>query len=353
MDRSIALMRDAGVKWVRANMNWSSVEPTAKGSLDQWWLTEIDYAVRSAQAAGIQVLMPISDGVPYWASADPKKYEDGAGKHWNRYWKPTSFQDYADFARAVVDRYQALGVHAYEVWNEPNYVRFWPSGPSAADYTAMLRAASPAIKQADPSATVVLGGLSLNDSDFLQQLYSAGAAPYFDVAAVHPYTGSADPTTCWYQSGTSRYAKEAFCGIEEVRRTMLANGDSRDLWLTELGWSTAPVANGVDETTQASYLTKAFNRLASYPYVTNAFWYSGRNNYWQANDQTDLEANYGLVKVDFTPKPAYAAFKAYAGGATTAPVPPPTNPPPAADTQGPTLSSIGTTDVQRAAATFT
>src|SRR4051794_5036313 len=60
MDRSITMMRDAGVKWVRANMNWSSVEPNTKGSLDAWWLGEIDYAVAKAQAAGIQILMPIA-----------------------------------------------------------------------------------------------------------------------------------------------------------------------------------------------------------------------------------------------------------------------------------------------------
>jgi len=342
MDRSIALMRDAGVKWVRANMNWASVEPGAKGSLDQWWLDEIDYAVRSAQAAGLQVLMPIADGVPYWASADPGKYGDTSGNHWNKYWRPSNFTDYADFARSVASRYGALGVHTYEIWNEPNYVRFWPSGPSAAEYAALLRVAYPALKQADPSARVVLGGLSLNDYGFLQQLYDVGAAPYFDVAAVHPYTGNADPTLCWYQAGSTRYAKEAFCGIEEVRRTMLANGDGRDLWLTEFGWSTASVPNGVSEATQAAYLTKAFERVALYPYVTNAFWYGFRNNYWQADNQTDLEADYGLTKVDFTQKPAYAAFKAHAATST--------GQLPTTDVQPPVLSGIRTSGVSTNAA---
>ncbi|MDP1858606.1 MAG: cellulase family glycosylhydrolase, partial [Gemmatimonadaceae bacterium] len=68
MDKSIALMQQAGVKTIRANINWSSVEPNTKGALDAWWLTEIDYAVAKAQSAGIEVMMPISDGVPYWAS---------------------------------------------------------------------------------------------------------------------------------------------------------------------------------------------------------------------------------------------------------------------------------------------
>ena len=48
--------------------------------------------------------------------------------------------------------------------------------------------------------------------------------------------------------------------------------------------------------------------------MTHAFWYGFRNNYWQNNDQSDVEANYGLIRVDFSIKPAYAAFKAAVGG---------------------------------------
>jgi hypothetical protein len=313
MDRSISMMRDAGVQWVRASMNWATLEPETKGVLDAWWMPELDYAIQKAQAAGLKVLMPVSDGVPYWASADPAKYTDGTGHHWNKQWKAANFQNYADFTRTIVNRYKTFGVHYYEVWNEPNFVRFWPSGPDPADYTALLRAAYPAIKQADPSATVVMGGTSGNDYTFLQGIYSAGGGAYFDVAAVHPYTRNVDPTQCWYEPGTTRYAKSAFCGIEEVRRTMLANGDSRSLWLTEMGWSTASAAtDGVSEAVQADYLTKAFAKVEAYPYVANSFWYSFRNNWWTNDAPADLEADYGLVRVDFSLKPAYAAFRAYA-----------------------------------------
>ena len=41
-----------------------------------------------AHAAGIEILMPIADGVPYWASADPIE-EPGS---WNKAWKPTQLR---------------------------------------------------------------------------------------------------------------------------------------------------------------------------------------------------------------------------------------------------------------------
>ena len=310
MDRSITLMRDAGVKWIRANVNWASVEPTKKGTLDAWWLAEIDYAVAKAQAAGIQILMPISDGVPYWASGDPNRYADGSGKHWNKYWKPANFQNYADFAKKIVTRYKAKGVHAYEVWNEPNYVRFWTSGPKAAEYVAMLKAAYPAIKAADPSATVIAGATSRNDYRFIQAMYAAGAKPYFNAISVHPYTNS-DPQQCWTDPGTTMKSIDAFCGIESVRSVMVSKGDSaKAIWFTEFGWATAGgVTAGVSEVVQAERLTSAYRKIDTYPYVARAFWYNFRNNWWQKNDPNDVEANYGLLRVDFSPKPAYTAFQ--------------------------------------------
>ncbi|MHB8669983.1 MAG: cellulase family glycosylhydrolase, partial [Acidimicrobiales bacterium] len=322
IDRSVASMAAAGVGWVRANMSWSGGEPDAKGVLNEGWLVQIDYAVKKARAAGIKVLMPIADGVPYWASADPAKYSDASGNHWNKYWRPSNEADYADFVRAMVGRYQALGVHTYEVWNEPNTSSFWPSGPSATEYTALLAAAYPAIKTADPTATVVLGGLSKNDYDYLAQLYAAGAGNYFDVVAVHPYTGTADPTWCWNQAGTTKLAKDAFCGIEEVHNTMVANGDSdKRIWLTEFGWSTTTGAYGVSEATQAQFLTEALNKIkSSYPYVQTAFWYNFRNNFWLNDAPADYEANLGLLRVDFSAKPAYAALKSWTG---VAPAPAP------------------------------
>ena len=314
MDRTIAAMRDAGITWVRANQNWAAAEPDVKSVLNQGWLAEIDYAVSRAGAAGMQVLMPISDGVPYWASADPAKYVDAAGvRHWNKLWRPTNVSDYASFASVMVNRYKSLGVRTWEVWNEENTSYFWPSGPSATEYTALLSAAYPAIKAADPTAKVILGGLSKNDYDYIDALYAAGAGKYFDAANVHPYTGAVDPTWCWNQAGTTRYAKDAFCGIEEVYRSMVANGDSaKSIWLTEFGWSTTTAAYGVSEATQATFLTAAVTKIqTSYPYVTHAFWYNFRNTFYLNDNPTDIEANWGLLRTDYSAKPALAAISAF------------------------------------------
>ena len=310
-DRTISLLVDAGVRSVRANVNWKDFQPDGPTTFNSWWVTNVDYVVGQLKAKGIEVVMPVADGVPYWASADPGRYTDGSGAHWNQYWRPRLNSDYATFVGWVARHYAPLGVHAYEVWNEPNYARFWPSGPNAADYAGLLKAAYPAIKAADPTATVVLGGLSQNDYPFLQQLYAAGVAGSFDVAAVHPYSG--DPTVCWTDSSTGMNSVWAFCGLQSVHTVMANNGDgAKAIWLSEFGWSTCSCTNGVTEQAQADYLQKAFNSLQGYSYVTKAFFYNFRNNYWQNNSPGDIEANYGLLRTDYSAKPAYAVYKAYA-----------------------------------------
>src|SRR5919202_5205331 len=101
---------------------------------------------------------------------------------------------------------------------------------------------------------------------------------------------------------------------------MVANGEDKPIWFTEFGWSTTSGNCGVSEATQADYLTKALRFVEQDAYVQVALWYNFRNNYWD-HDSDTIEARYGLLRTDFSQKPAYQAFKSYAPGAaaTTSP----------------------------------
>jgi hypothetical protein len=102
---------------------------------------------------------------------------------------------------------------------------------------------------------------------------------------------------------------------------MLRHGDgAKEIWLTEFGWSTSIASYGVTEAQQGSYLERALAELDRYPYVTKAFYYGFRNVYWLRDDPRSLQAGYGLVRGDFTPKPAFEVFRRYATGVRPAPV---------------------------------
>jgi hypothetical protein len=55
---------------------------------------------------------------------------------------------------------------------------------------------------------------------------------------------------------------------------MLHYGDSRDIWITEFGWSTFQGPNGVDETTQRAYLQRALALLDRWSFVPVATIYT-------------------------------------------------------------------------------
>ena len=317
VDREIELLRQAGVRWIRANVNWAGLEPDRKGEINQWLLAEYDYAIDRAHDAGLQVLMPIADGVPYWASSDPARYVDGGGTpRWEVNYRPQRMSDYGDFVRFVVGHFAPKGVQTYMIWNEPNHPRFWPSGPDASAYVPMLRAGYNAVKAASPEATVLLGGLSKSDFAYLEGVYRAGGGDYFDAVAVQPYTYGVDPTDSWNGvhdwEDPDRISVNAFPAIQEVRRSMVAFGDEeKDVWLTEFGYSTTTQDGGVSAATQAEFLTKAYRYIERFPWVKALFWYSARNSPFY-EDRDEYEARFGLATTGWSLKQSYWALRAYA-----------------------------------------
>lgn len=331
-------MAAAGVKWVRIDLGWASLQET-RGSYSQWYVDLVDRTVDAARARGIHVLGTLWM-TPAWANG-------GAGTSA----PPTSSADYASALGWAAKHWQGR-IDAWEVWNEPNLTDFW-SG-STAQYVQLLRAAYPAVKANDPGALVVLGGPSENDTNWLAAAYAAGMHGSFDVMSTHPYMGMADAAPEQPDDGSIWTISH----VGAVHNLMVQNGDgSKPIWFTEFGWSShdnwAGVENwnrGVTAAEQGDYFVRAVKYVAAnYPYVTNVFWYEERNN-TSGNVQLD---NYGLLNHDLTPKPAYDAIKTYLGGAatstttaattttTTATTTTTTAPPPSAPSPSPNLLANG------------
>ncbi|HUF85666.1 MAG TPA: cellulase family glycosylhydrolase, partial [Acidimicrobiia bacterium] len=135
-----------GAGYVRVDVDWAVVQ---HGGPSSWNWGPIDRVVSAVRARGLEVLGLITY-TPPWArpAGTPDKNP------------PNNPADYANFARAAVQRYQPQGVRDWEIWNEPNSHWFWSPKPDAARYTALLKQAYAAIKAVDPGATVMTGGTS-------------------------------------------------------------------------------------------------------------------------------------------------------------------------------------------------
>ncbi|MEO5803776.1 MAG: beta-galactosidase, partial [Verrucomicrobiota bacterium] len=287
-DQEVANLKEAGVQWARMNVVWYAVEPTQKGSYDLGLLSLYDHLMQKLGEAGIKVIFVTAD-TPYWASADPAK----TNGIWSQKYKPTNNSNLADYFVFLLNRYRSTGPHAFEIWNEQNATFFWPSGVDATDYFNMLQTCYNAIKAADPQAIVLNGGLTdgSNTTNYMTSLYAAGGKNYFDAWSQHTYTKTPPYETV----------------VSKVRDIMVANGDSaKKIWMTECGWLTATNGDSgaVSFNRQAHYLTNLFTRLATYPYVEVACWYTSRSY-----DENQHEGSFGLMLPDFTHKPSFFAYK--------------------------------------------
>lgn len=311
--REYAALDDLGARWIRVEVNWAEVEP-AKGAYDAWSLGQIDAAVRRNRAAGRHVVVMVGKA-PRWASGSS---DQGT--------PPRDPADYAAFVGFLAARYAADGVAGYEIWNEENIGRFWGGAPDPAGYVALLRAGSAAVRRADTDAKVVFGGLSTNDYEFVRRAYAAGAKGTFDVMALHPYSCEADVAQV-KRDGAGRVAGGSFLGYRAIRDLMVAQGDPRPMWFTELGWATTSRACGVSGAEQAARIGATAALAAQDAYVEAIMYYNLRNNYWMG-DADDTEAQYGLLTTSFAAKPGYAAFKAAAAQSGAVPAPGPVAPAP-------------------------
>jgi hypothetical protein len=299
-DRDAAAAADLGAKWVRLHVSWAEGEPN-RGSYSASALSRFDRGISLSRQNGAKVLVMVHQS-PSWARDSSSVNSP-----------PRDVADYARFVAYLANRWKGQ-VSAYEIWNEPN-VGSYRVAPQ--QYGSMLKAAGPAIRAADPSARVLTGGLYTNDYDYLDAVFAStpDVGAYFDVIGAHPYVWNIPPAEYW-RRGDGRMTSNSFSAYRELRNTVRARGGGdKPVWITEMGWATTSTGAswGVSPDQQASLLTQAYHCLEQDPFVEVAMTYNLRNN-WFAGDAEDWDSQLGLMRSDWSPKPAYGAFKAYNPG---------------------------------------
>jgi hypothetical protein len=295
----LAAMKAIGITSIRMDANWNWVQHSGPTTF-QWAL--MDQVVKSVHAAGMSIVL-IIDGCPPWAAL--------AGASGDASPQPASSAQYAMWAADVAARYGPKGVGTFEIWNEPNIVKFWQPKPNPAAYTADLVAAYHSIKSVDPSAFVISGGLApaatdgtnINAINFLTAMYADGAKGSFDALGYHPYSFPALPNTYESWSGWSQMSRTS----PSLRSVMARNGDSsKKIWITEVGAPSSGPA-GVGQAAQAAALTQAIADAKTISWIGALYMYSWQDD---GTDQTNNEDWFGLLTAGGSPKAAYNAVAA-------------------------------------------
>ncbi|MFN0073902.1 MAG: cellulase family glycosylhydrolase [Chloroflexota bacterium] len=308
--RSMARAREAGFTHAKMITFWDRLEPS-KG--DFFWRktdqNDFDNILRAARKEDMKLIVRV-DNVPGWAGGSPANAN----------------------LKAVESFYQALADHGkdivvgYEILNEPNLPFEWGGDPSPEGYAEFLKAAYRGIKAADPDALVLGGGPSpgtggeggtVEDTEFIRRMYSAGAKGYMDALSVHPYGGNTeperDPTTCII----------CFRRVEHYRNIMVEVGDGKTpMWATEYGWL-------MDSGTYlGQYEWMKVSEREQADYVVRSFQYAQKNWPWMHGMLlSNLDASttpyhqgpedgmpwFAILNGDYSPRDAFHAFKAMRG----------------------------------------
>jgi len=265
----------------------------------KWDFSQLDAAL-TAIPAEIEILAPLMS-VPAWANGqDPKNCEG-----WYDTYPPRDLSDWTGFVEKTVGRYRHRIRH-WEIWNEENGIDFYRPKPDPVGYTRLLQAAYQAAKRVDPTCVVVLGGLQFNGiianrwstlkvENYLEDLYRAGAKPYFDVCNTHPYVLPDDG------------AEAMMAMLRDSFALMARYGDAdKPMWITEFGCG----INGNDTAEdQARLLEDAYRLAAAEPRIERFGWFLLRD---LRNKVLGLEDSMGLLSLDWEKKPAYHAYRGMA-----------------------------------------
>jgi hypothetical protein len=292
------LAHRAGAAWLRFSIDWEEVEPQ-KGQFD--WHVH-DQLVTKARADQMNILGGLRYSTSWNNTRPPGDKSSVPATHY----PPADYGAWARYVYLAVSRYKA-DIHYWEVWNEPDLQHFWCG--TASQYAHLLAVAYDAIKRADPTAKIVLGGLSLNgsssganqvDSNFLPQILSDPAYPaarYFDIGNFHFY-------------GSGMQAKST---MDYVRASLSAAGvgaNGRPIWITETGYKSKAGMQRDPRYTgpqgQARWLSDTLPYLHRIG-ADKVFWF-------ELFDSTQDSLDYGLLDSHLNPKPAYSAFQALLSG---------------------------------------
>jgi hypothetical protein len=290
------------VETLRMPIFWFECEP-GKGEYD---FARVDKEIGAAVARGIRVL-PFVYGTPSWVGPVQARAP----------LQPAALGEWKGFLRTLVARYGPRGsfwrgrsqrdpVRRWQIWNEPNFRLYWAPKIEPAGYAKLLRASATTIRDADPTAQIVLAGIApvgagMPTWTFMRRLLRVpGVVHDFDFAALHPY--SANLLQLNYQ-------------LAKVRAAMAAGGAGRKpLILTEIGVASQgsyPSAFVEGEAGQARFLREAYARLLEMRHrwrIAGAYWFTWRDEA-NADPHCSFCQGAGLLRLDGGAKSAWFAYR--------------------------------------------
>jgi hypothetical protein len=267
----------AGVNWIRDRMSWGDVQTSVDAFAQN---TSYDGAATVQAKYGLKVLQ-VFHGTPSWAVDRDLDGERAGGRF------PRDLRHLYNFCKAMTQRYESR-VLAWEPWNEANIPMF--GGHTIDEMCTHQKAAYLAFKAAKPDLTVCWNVYAESGTPLhVQGVLDNEAWPYFETYNIHTYTKPDDYLNAFAP------ARQAACG--------------RPIWLTECGiglpWQTERPWSELsteDERRQAQFIAPS--------YASSLFAGVNRHFFFILGNYAENKIQFGILRYDQTPRPAYVALAA-------------------------------------------
>ena len=288
------LITNAGFQFVRMDFSWEATE--RKNGVYDW--TAYDELTAHLEQRGLRALYILDyvNGL-YEPMVEARRAvgELAPEQHVASPRHPESVAAFARWAAAAAVHFHGRHV-LWEIYNEPNG-DFWRPKPDAAEYTTLALATSRAIREAEPSASIIAPAISGFDWKYLEIFLRSGVLEFLDGVSVHPYRDSNHPP----ETAAADYQR-----LRELIERCAQESRRGKIPILSGEWGYSSNTKGVSLATQAAFAVRQqlCNLLNGVPL---SIWYDWKND---GHDPADNEQNFGTVQEDLEPKPAYTALKA-------------------------------------------
>ena len=269
MSAAASLVALAGVNWVRDRLSWPELEPerghfTGPGRYDSSAWAQAKAGLRQLQLTHIS---------PLWANPNTTRF-------------PLNLRDAYEYYRHTAARWKG-SIEAFEPWNEPDIEMF--GGHTGSEIATLQKAACFGLRAGNPRVIVCNSVFALHPAPILDDFRDNQAWAYFDTFNLHHY--------------------EPFDQYPQLYADFRRVSSGKPLWVTECAvpveWSGDPILkepSDVDLRRQAERVARV--------YACSLHEGAAETFYFLLPHFSEGRIQFGIVRTNLTPRPAYLALAA-------------------------------------------
>ncbi len=281
-----SMMKKLGFNWTRIDFHWTGIQPSS----NEWFWGYWDGFLDATEENNVNVLALL-----LYDNDNIEEVETDSTK----YIHPDDVPLFLEYVNRTIRRYRDR-VAAWEIWNEPNILKFW--GGPIEDFYYLFEETIELIhnleKEFDEDLTILCSATTSSFALYVpsevEEFFKRGLMTHIDIIPIHIYVYDADSV---YQN------------IKQIHSLGEKYGFEGKYWITEIGNPTGgQYPHRVSQEKLADNVIK-FHVISTVYNIERIFWYHDRDSV--NPNENDSEGYFGLLYGDGKWKPGAFAYSLF------------------------------------------